>query len=366
MKEDPDLLDQSRARFSGDPHKFDGHRPEDVDVENFPDELVPPGPKEDDPEEEGQDEDQEEETSGEGEPVDSEDTASNVNTNNISVSVENSASSPTFFLSGFPGMNTSLPMGQNFSQQGQMSSVPQTQAPQQQTQPPAQSLPQISPQSAISAPITSSTLPSNSAIYSSPPVASFSSPAPQQMMSAPQQQSYLQSSSTPATMVPQQQPMQQTYQTQATVSSPVTPLSPMSTAMPMMMATPAAMAGAAASVPQSRPTQTPSENLPAPTSTPAAKPQVSIPAGSTPVAVAARPRVPTQSRMTGSPLTAALGGFNRSVGYPTMYSSRSLRPAARSGSILGRQAGILTPATAVKTPTIGRSAVSANPFTSLP
>lgn len=359
MKEDPDLLDESRIKLAGDPHKFDGHRPEDVDVENFPDELVPPGPEEEDPEEEGQDEDQEEETSGEGEPVDSEDTASNVNTNNISVSVENSASSPTFFLSGFPGMNTSLPMGQNFSQQGQMSSVPQTQAPQQQTQPPAQSLPQISPQSAISAPITSSTLPSNSAIYSSPPVASFSSPAPQQMMSAPQQQSYLQSTLTPAMM-------QQTYQPQATVSSPVTALSPMS-AMPIMTsAAPMMASGAMASMPQSRTTQIPSENPTAPTSTPAAKPQVSIPAGSTPVAVAARPRVPTQSRMTGSPLTAALGGFNRSVGYPTMYSSRSLRPAARSGSILGRQAGILTPATAVKTPTIGRSAVSANPFTSLP
>lgn len=342
------MLDESRIKLAGDPHKFDGHRPEDVDVENFPDgqefELVSPGLEEEDPEEEGQNDSGYEPDEDDDETVDSEDTASNVNTNNISVSVENSASSPTFFLSGFPGMNASLPMGQNFSQQGQMSSVSQTQAPH---QPQAQSLPQTSPQNAISAPITSSPLPSSSAVYSSPPVASFSSPVqPSQAypQPSPQQPSY-------------SQPMQQTYQPQATVSSPVTPLSPMS-AMPMMMATPAAMAGAAASVPQSRPTQTPSENLSAPTSTPAAKPQVSIPADSAPVAVP-RTRVVAQPRVIGSPLNAALGGFNRLVGYPTMYSSRSLRPAART--LTGSPSQKLIPATLPKTSVIGGSATALLP-----
>lgn len=354
MKEDPDLLDESRIKLAGDPHKFDGHRPEDVDVENFPDELVPPGPEEEDPEEEGQDEDQEEETSGEGEPVDSEDAASNVNRNNISVSVE----SPTLFavpvIGGFPGVNASLPTVQNFSQQGQMSPLPQVQ-PQQQIQS-TQSLSSAPPQNAISAPITSSPLSSSTTSYSSPPVASFSSPAQQQMMSAPQlqQQPYQMSTSNP--VMQQQPPYSQPMQTQATVSSPVTALSPMS-AMPIM--TTGAM-NAAAALPQTRLTQTPSENPPAPVSV--AKPKVSVAADSAPVSVA-RPRVVNQPRVVGSPLNAVLRGFTGNA--PMLYSSRSLQPAARSGSVLGRRAGILTPATAVKTPVIGRSAVSANPFTSL-
>lgn len=296
-------------------------------------------------------------------------TQTNKNVNTISVNVETPQPMPTQFFpvmvgNGLPGLSPQWGGGNqpNFFQQSPMSNQvqPQAQAP--------QSLPS-------SLPVTSATVFSPPAAtqsmttVSSTPVSSFGS-AP---MSPTPASAYPSMNPAPTSYPPSVQPysqppaaaMQPTVSsTSPTVSSPpVASISPMA-ASPMAMMIPSGGGSRVAdAAPQILPsTSTATKVSPTATATPVSTSSSSPSAGG---AVVARPRVVTPQPMGGSSLSnAAFKGFTRSAAYPTLYPSRTLRAAPKVGSV-GR-AGTLTSATSVKSPTIGRSAVSTtNPLSGL-